>query len=357
MANGLSARFRRLVTGIALWTLLAVGLPLAAEDATGKPQGRADGASRDRIPARPIATAASSKKGPAEQRTLKHAGKTRTAIVHVPPRLQGAPSEKPLPLMIVLHGFLADGEMTRILTGFNGIADRHRFIVAYPDGLGRMWRFWEGTGHPPAVQMTKQVGSVDDPGFLLHLIDDLVAEKLVDPRRVYMTGISNGGFMANRMAWQYADRIAAIAPVAGTIPSLMLPDAKPSRPMPTLIAHGTADQIVDYAGSDKFGLAGKFISAPELAEWWAARNRCRPEETKPLPDKANDGTTVREHRYPAVRDGAEVVLYEIDGGGHTWPGGAFQPRVMLGETCRDWSASEAIWEFCSRYALPENKKP
>ncbi len=358
MANGLSAKL--LFAGLTL-SCLAMPAAARADEAEGASRGTASGSPRNRIQARPAA--ATSGKAPAEQRTLTHAGKTRTAIVHVPKRARDEKTNEPLPLMIVLHGFLADGEMTRILSGFNGVADRHHFIVAYPDGLGRMWRFWEGTGHVPALQaqVGKQIGAVDDPGFLLHLVDDLVAEKLVDPRRVYMTGISNGGFMTNRMAWEYGDRIAAIAPVAGTIPSLMLPDIKPVRPMPTLIAHGTEDRIVDYAGSDKFGIAGKFISAPQLAEWWATKNRCLPEETKTLPDKTNDGTIVREHRFAAAaKEGpasAEVRLYEIEGGGHTWPGGSFQPRVMLGETCHDWSASEAIWEFCSRYSLPEIKKP
>lgn len=286
----------------------------------------------------------------AEQRKLTHAGKERTAIVHVPAGIRGMAEEKPRPLMIVLHGLLADGDMTRIVTGFDAVADRHQFIVAYPDGLGRMWRFWEGTGRAPEMLRLEHV---DDPGFLLHLIDDLVKEKLVDPRRVYLTGISNGGFMTNRMAWQYADRFAAIAPVAGTIPNLMLGDARPSRAVPTLIVHGSEDQVVEFAGSQKFGVIGKFIGARELEAWWAKSNRCGPVETTSLPDKARDGTTVKMSRHPAApKEGAEVVFYEIQGGGHTWPGGLLQPEVMLGKTCRDWNASEAIWEFCSKHEAP-----
>ena len=308
---------------------------------------------RDRTGARPTERASRPNPGTPEQRKLIHAGKERTAIVHVPSRPKGSDEEKPRPLMIVLHGFLADGDMTRVLTGFNAIADREQFIVAYPDGLGRMWRFWEGTGR--AKEMAR-LEHVDDPGFLLHLIDDLVSEKLVDPRRVYLTGISNGGFMTNRMAWQYADRFAAIAPVAGTIPNLMLDEAKPSRAVPTLIVHGTDDQVVEFAGSQKFGPVGKFIGARELEEWWSKSNRCGPVETTSLPDRARDGTTVNVSRHPATaKDGAEVVCYEIQGGGHTWPGGSLQPEVMLGKTCRDWNASEAIWQFCSRYEAPAKK--
>ena len=278
--------------------------------------------------------------------SLTHAGLERVAILHLPSAPEPA---KPRPLVIVLHGLMTTAAMTQAMTRFDQVADEHDFLVVYPDGVGKMWRFWEGTGRKPP---NRDLEVVDDPGYLLHLVDTLAEEKLIDRRRVYMTGFSNGGFMANRMAWEYGDRIAAIASVAGSIPNQLL-DAKPIRPVPTLLIHGTEDAIVDFGGSQKFGRGTQFVGARDVAKWWAGKNHCGSPEATLLPNTCDDGTLVRQVRYPAGASGGEVCLLEITGGGHTWPGKVILPKAIVGTTCQDFSASEAIWEFCSKQALPE----
>jgi polyhydroxybutyrate depolymerase len=243
-----------------------------------------------------------------------------------------------------------DGEGMRVFTDFSPVADEHDFAVVYPDGLNRMWRFWE---RPELGEQVKdEPGYVDDVGYIAALIDVLVEEGLVNPRRVYATGLSNGGYMSNRLACLLPDKIAAIAPVAGTTtPGLM--ETRPPRPVPVLYIHGTRDHIVGFDGTDQFTREKSSLSAEELVAWWAQQNGCGPVQEEPVADTVNDGCTVLRHVHPASgEDGAPVIFYEIKGGGHTWPDGKFQPVLVMGTVCRDFNASEVMWEFFSQFELP-----
>lgn len=286
--------------------------------------------------------------GQTVERTIEHARRERTFLVHVPAKL---PALKAVPLVIALHGLSMDGRSMEGLTGLSELADERSFVAVYPDGLGRMWRFWER--HELGPKVRRETGYVDDVGFIEAVIDTLVKEAVVDPQRVYVTGLSNGAYMSNRLALSLTDRIAAIAPVAGTM-TPALADLKPQRPMPILYIHGTDDRIVGFGGQDSF-TDGKFsLSADELVEWWSERNGCGAVETRQLSDDAADGCTVTRYTHPC-ESGAPVVFYKVMEGGHTWPDGSFQPERFLGPVCRDFNASEAIWEFCSQYALPEGQ--
>ncbi len=277
--------------------------------------------------------------------TLMHANQSRTYRLHRP---KGVAEKKAVPLVIVLHGFGADSAMTEVMSGFNGVADKHGFAVVYPDGIGRMWRFWEDLDGKIAM------GSTDDVGFIAALIDQLVQDGLVDRRRVYACGISNGGYMSNRLGVSLSDKIAAIGPVAGSMPKFMAEQLKPSRGMPTITFHGTDDRIVRQDGTDAFSKLGFSLSATELAEWWAKANGCIVvPKNETLPDSADDGTKVVRHTYRTAQGKPLVMHYEIEGGGHTWPGGALQPEFLLGKTSKDINASELLWEFFQQHALPE----
>jgi polyhydroxybutyrate depolymerase len=285
--------------------------------------------------------------GQTVDRTIKHADHERSYLLHVPAEL---PAGKSAPLIIALHGLSMDGQSMEALTGFSELADEKGFVVAYPDGLGRMWRFWER--HELGLRVRREAGYADDVGFIEAIIDTLVDEKLVDARRVYVTGLSNGAYMSNRLAISLSDRVAAIAPVAGTM-SEALSALQPPRPMPVLYIHGTDDHIVGFNGADRFTRRKSSLSAEELVEWWAKRNGCAlAEPPKTLKDSAADGCTVTLCHHPCDKD-APVDFYEIEQGGHTWPDGSFQPELLLGPVCRDFNASAAIWEFCSRFTLPE----
>lgn len=283
------------------------------------------------------------------RRELTHADRERDYLLHLPSEMQ---TGKPVPLVIALHGLSMDGRSMEWLTGFSKVSDDQGFVVAYPNGLNRMWRFWER--HELGERVLKEPGFVDDVGFLEAMIDELIADGLVDGSRVYVTGHSNGAYMSNRLACSLSDRIAAIAPVAGTmVPALS--GTTPPRAMPVLYIHGTNDHIVGFDGVDGFTKKKSSLTADELVEWWAGHNAClAPHDPESLEDTTDDQTRVVRCLHPACEDGAPVVFYKIDGAGHTWPGGALQPQRFLGRTCHDINASAVIWEFFSEHTLPES---
>ncbi|MBL8850639.1 MAG: prolyl oligopeptidase family serine peptidase [Planctomycetaceae bacterium] len=289
--------------------------------------------------------------GQTVERSIEHAKHDRTYRLHLPAGLHAGEA---VPLVIALHGLSMDGESMEALTGLSEVADEKGFIAVYPDGLGRMWRFWER--HELGQRVRSEFGYVDEVGFIEALIDSLISEGLVDGRRVYVTGLSNGAYMTNRLASSLSDRIAAVAPVAGTMsPAISNLDAP--RPMPFLYIHGTDDRIVGFDGVDSFTGIKSSLDANELVAWWCDHNGCRKNVTgRPLPDTVEDGCRVMQTVFESEQ-GAPVVFYEVTDGGHTWPGGDFQPERLLGPVCRDFKASELMWEFFSHYSLPEAEAP
>lgn len=295
------------------------------------------GAWKAGIRERPQPNAAPSQTGITE-RSLDYAGVKRTYRLHLP---KGFTQGRPLPLVIVLHGMTATGAITERLARFSNVADKQGFVVVYPDGINKVWRYW----------------SDEDPNFIKALIDELVKEKIADPQRVYVCGISNGAYLTNVLACDASDRIAAVAAVAGTMSKMKAEKCQPRRAMPILYVHGTDDPLVGYDGTDKFSKRSETafqrqlsLSAEEFVQWWAKKNGCDEKPlTEKLPDKANDGTTVERSTW---KGSAEVVFYKVIGGGHTWPGGSVQPERLLGKTCRDFDASEVMWEFFSKYRSP-----
>ena len=217
---------------------------------------------------------------------LDFGGLARTYSLHVPPGL-----EHPAGLVVNLHGAGAIGAGWEWETNYDAVADAHGFIVVYPDGIDFSWADGRGASVPD------QQG-VDDVGFITGLVAKLVADFGIDPGHVYATGMSAGAFMANRLACQRADVFAAIAPVAGTLGVNV--GCAPSRPVSVLVTHGTADPVVPFNGGPMVGRGGAsdIISAPELA----ARFR---------------------------QAGGDVVLKQIDGLGHIWPGDAAEASAQF----------------------------
>lgn len=263
--------------------------------------------------------------------------------MHQPP---GADHKKALPLVIALHGGRGRGKGMEILTGFNAVADREGFYVAYPDGVGRSWNDGHGLESFPAMKE-----DVDDVGFISAMIDELVAKLPADKSRVYATGIFNGGHMTNRLGVELSSRLAAIAPLAGTMPLEMAEKSRPERPLPVAHFHGNEDKHNYWGGG---GLAGgKTISVAKLMQYWASDNGCSGdvvEQTLADTDK-NDGTQVKRFVFGTCKTGPEsVLLYEIVGGGHTWPGGfQYLPEEVIGRTSRDINASAVMWAFFKRF--------
>jgi polyhydroxybutyrate depolymerase len=186
-------------------------------------------------------------------------------------------------------------------------------------------------------------------GYVAKLLDDLATVVNVDPKRVFATGMSNGAMMCYRLAAELSDRIAAIAPVAGT---MAIENCQPRRPVPVLHFHGTKDGLVLFGGPDeRIPKNLKFLSVEDSIRAWVKANGC-PETpvVADLPDIAHEGTTVRRKTYGPGKHGSEVILYVIEGGGHTWPGR--DPRFpFLGKSTRDILANDLIWEFFQKHTM------
>jgi polyhydroxybutyrate depolymerase len=283
------------------------------------------------------------------EQKLMFEGRERSYLIHLPPAYQPGTS---LPLVIALHGGGGTAAGMEKLTGLGAVSDREGFILCYPQGVGKNWN--DGRIIQGAIAVKE---NINDVGFLLALMDKLINDYSVDRKGIYMTGISNGGFMSYRMALEAADRLAAIAPVAASLAENLL-DMKPSRPISVLIINGDEDPLVPWEGGYiGFGgkKRGKCISAMETLHFWQTADGITPgtESVTNLPEKdPKDGTKIQLLSSANTQAGTEVILYDVQGGGHTWPGGWQYLGVWLvGRTSREVNASDLIWEFFKRHNL------
>lgn len=287
--------------------------------------------------------------------TLQHGGRQRGYIVHVPP---AARDGRPLPVVLNFHGGGGNAQSQQKYSRMDVLADTEGFIAVYPNGSGRMsdrlltWN--AGTCCAYSV-----INRVDDVGFTLALLDDLETRVPVDRRRVYATGLSNGGMMAWRLAVEASDRIAAVAPVAG---ARVLQRGAPARPVPVMHFHSVDDPRALYAGGlgPPFPMTNwkVFHSAvePTIREW-AAIIGCpaEPRVTAELVGQAGSkeaGHTATRYVWAPCREGTEVVLWKFTGTGHVWPGGIRDSLVrLLGPSTALVDANLEMWRFFQRFTV------
>ncbi|GAB7145032.1 extracellular catalytic domain type 1 short-chain-length polyhydroxyalkanoate depolymerase [Mycobacterium riyadhense] len=264
--------------------------------------------------------------------TFQFGGLNRTYTVHVPPG-------PPVGLVLNLHGGGGTGTGQQALTNFNAVADSTNLVVVYPDGYDKSWA--DGRGASPADRR-----HLDDVGFLVALVGKVRNEFGVPAGHVFATGMSNGGFMSNRLACDRADVFAAIAPVSGTLGVGVA--CNPTRPVSVLDAHGTADPIVPFNGGKVRGRGGvsQAISATSVVDRWRAIDGCQGDPSAVDLPSAGDGTLVRRFDSAACTAGTEVAFYQIDNGGHTWPGSKpYLPKAIIGSTTRALDGSLVIAQF------------
>jgi polyhydroxybutyrate depolymerase len=269
-------------------------------------------------------------------RSLQFGGLMRTCSVHLPPGYDGG---RVVPLVLALHGMGGDGPAMARLTHFNAIADGGGFIVAYPDGVRRCWSF----GPLPML------GGIEDVGFIAALIASLSSDLEIDRKRVYALGMSNGGGLIDLLICRRADLFAAVGIVAAMVAAFMTRVCHPSRPVSVLMVHGTNDTLVPFDGGGR--RRAVLLSAPATAQHRARMAGCIVGPVVSyLPDYANDGTRVRCEVHSGGQGGAEAILYVIEGGGHTWPGGwAYLPERIIGKTSQQFDASLVLWDFFQRH--------
>ncbi len=281
-------------------------------------------------------------------KTLLHEGIERSCRIHLPP---GFSRNKPAPLVLALHGGGGRGQRFDQSTTQGTLttaADKRGVVLVFPEGVNRKWydgRTWR----------LKPKKTYNDVAFISKIIDIMVKDYGIDPKRVYATGISNGGFMSVRLAMDLSEKIAAIAPVTAQIPKA-LKDKKPKLPISVMIINGTKDPLVPFNGGHAlwFGrLRGEILSTASTVEFFRRHNGCgrTPEKSKLQDKDPDDGTNVEIEKYTGGKDRAEVILVKIIGGGHTWPGGKqyLKPR-FIGAVCRDINASEMILDFFLKHS-------
>jgi polyhydroxybutyrate depolymerase len=283
-----------------------------------------------------------------EKRTVQVGGRARSYLLHLPASFD---PKREYPVVVAFHGGASNAEAMVRFSGLSEKADQAGFIAVYPSGSGRLsraltWNAGRCCGYASAK-------GIDDVAFTRALVDDLGRLARVDRRRVYATGISNGGMMAYRVAAELPDLIAAVASVSGTL-EVAVPAGR--RPLPVLHFHGTDDKFVPFEGGrgPRSLATGPHASVEHTIRTWTTLDGCRPEPRREeLPLVVTDGTNVVRESYPGCRDGSEVVLYEIRGGGHTWPGRQPRPAVgtMLGRTSGNVSANDVMWEFFRRHPV------
>ena len=284
--------------------------------------------------------------------TIKHGGRERSAIVHVPAR--AAAKQNP-PVILNFHGGGGHGSNEQQYSLTDGLADRENFIAVYPNGTGRLGEkllTWNA-GSCCAYAALHQV---DDVGFVRALLAELSSQLPIDRRRVYATGMSNGGMMAHRLAAQASDLIAAIAPVAG---GMVVPTIRSSRAVPVMHIHSVDDPRALYGGGlgSPFPMTKSQVFHPNIDQMmakWVAHNGCAAESA--VADRRADryarGHTATKYVYSNCRDGAEVVLWKLSGAGHVWPGG--KQKVMeriLGPSTDIVDANRELWNFFTRFSL------
>ena len=284
-------------------------------------------------------------------------GQERKYIAYIPPGYDSRDSVRLLPLVVMLHGGGGGGTIQERITdrGFNRLAEQEGIIVVYPNGIQRVWNGGRSVKHRPMAD----VDGTDDVGFINELIEYFIATYPVDRHRVYVTGLSNGAMMTQRIACEMSGKIAAIAPVAGNMHVDLYEKCAPVASVPVLMIQGDSDPAMPYEGgaisqNQLLGeLLGEVISTDDNIKFWVNHNQCASRPTVTWePDRVpSDGTRVRKELYSSCLDDAEVVLYTIEGGGHTWPGGyQYGPESRIGKTSKDIDANVVIWEFFKRHS-------
>lgn len=269
-------------------------------------------------------------------------GLKRDFVTYIP---QGLKFSDKSPVVISLHGRLGTASGQMRFADFRPIADKEHFIVVCPQGINRSWN--DGRGTPANVK------GINDVKFIDELITYILKTYNGDSTRVYVTGMSNGGFMSSRLACELNKRIAAIAVVGASMDKDET--YQPAKPMPAMYIQGTEDPLVPFAGGEmKKGAGGGIYGHEEVLKKWASVDGCdNNPEISTLPVIVNDGMSVIKEVYNNPSNNIKVIGYTIVNGGHTWPGGSqYMPKFVIGGVTKNLNACDVIWEFFKNYQLP-----
>jgi polyhydroxybutyrate depolymerase len=268
--------------------------------------------------------------------TITVDSRTRGYTIYLPTGYNSTP----LPLVFCLHGGGGTGGGFISMASFNTLAEKEKFIVVYPDGIEKSWN----DGRPTEAN---QLG-VDDVNFFRTMIQTFSTTYKIDPKRIYATGISNGGFMSSRLGVELGDKIAAFAADAASVEkNTIYPNINATNAVSAMYIQGTNDPLVPFIGGViTVGAGGAIVSHTEAVTKWVSVNNCSAAVVTNIPDIANDGTTAVRRDYNGGIKGTAVTSIVIQNGGHTWPQGLqYLSESIIGKTSQDFNGIETVWEF------------
>jgi len=280
-------------------------------------------------------------------------GKMRKYHFFVP----GGNLPSPRPLLLLLHGGGGDidhliglsGELPSPFAVWLEVADANQLYLAIPQGENKHWN--------DCRTDCTHCGDEDDTGFINELINRMEYTYNLDSERIYVTGVSNGGLMSFRLAFELSNRIAAVACIISALPENNECSAL-DNPISILIMNGTEDYIIPWnGGQSAIAGTGSFLSTAETVSYWIGHNQCQTDsDYYEFPDgPENDHSTVNRHTYSHGEDNSEVVLYTVSGGGHTEPSIVEQfPtwwELIVGWQNHDIEMAQEVWDFLKRQSL------
>jgi polyhydroxybutyrate depolymerase len=273
--------------------------------------------------------------------TLYVSNTKREYIIHLPP---GYKKEEPLPMVMVFHGGGGNSRQIQRYMGMDAIADCENFIAVYPNGIGKQWN--DGRDFKASVSAN------DDAQFVSQLLDSMQKNYAIDKKRVFATGISNGGFFSIYLSYKLGHRLLAVAPVCASIPEKIYPFFYPAQPINVMIMNGTGDPLVPYnggaVGNSRMGDRGRCTATDSTLQRYMSINKTSPTPLiEEIPDRnKRDGCIATSYTYTGGRNDTRVCLVKIKNGGHTLPGGSpYLPKAIIGRVCNDFEGNEMIWEF------------
>lgn len=285
---------------------------------------------------------------------LMHNQRPRSYLIHLPPQIL---SRRPLPVVLNFHGGGGHAAQQQAYSNLDRLADSKGFVVVYPNGTGRLTsRFLTWNAGTCCGYAAKH--HIDDVGFIRLLINDLQTRLPIDTTRVYATGLSNGAMMAYRLAAEAPDLVAAIAPIAG---SMAIPQLATEHAVPIMHVHSLDDPRAPYEGGP--GLPFPLTRHQEhhypveaQLQKWIDHNQCPGDPAKAPMLHGKEGTSEAHHTAQMIAfspcgTGADVLLWQLSGPGHVWPGGEPTPfQRFLGPATGIIQVNREMWEFFIRHS-------
>ncbi|MCM2369315.1 serine hydrolase [Aporhodopirellula aestuarii] len=294
-----------------------------------------------------------------ESVSFEHDGVEREYRIHVPEKI---PPGQDVPLVVCLHGG-GGNSRTASMMGLTPVADREGFIVVYPNAIDKHWN--DGRDSPMYAEHDE---AIDDVAFVMEVIRRVGEEHAIDRNRIFATGLSNGGFMTQRLAIEHSETFAAVGVVIATMGEPISERFVPKLPVSVLYLNGTKDTFVPYEGGPvgmplvhRFNQVeghedaprGRAISTDDAVLKWVTRNQT---DTEPIVKRLadtdkEDGSYIESSLWDNGERGTAVMLYKVVGGGHGLPGGSqYLPARLIGYANQDVDGFDLIWDFFQNHA-------